>query len=440
MTKNINQLYNYYRSTTGVRIDSRKVKANNLFIAIKGERFDGNAFAEQAIQNGASYAFIDDPAYQKDERYILVENGLTTLQDLARHHRKQLDTAIIAITGSNGKTTTKELLKSVLSTTYKTQATQGNLNNHIGVPLTLLSIDTDTDMAIVEMGANHPNEINFLCSIALPNFGLITNIGKAHLEGFGSLDGVAKAKGELFDFLEAAGGRAFINMNDKRLLDKGYYIQKTMTYGSSRRAGICGKLIPSTNECIQIDWQPKKPKKATDTIITHQIQTNLIGSYNLDNILAAIAVGTFFKVKPTAINNAIESYSPTNNRSQIVTKATNTFILDAYNANPSSMKAALTNLNQLESDQQKVVIIGDMLELGSYSQTEHQNVIDFLTTMSLNQVILVGKLFGQTQYPSNFLHFTTSNLAKDWYIQQNFTHTLFLIKGSRGIALEKIIQ
>jgi len=404
----IEQLYDYYRTAKAVQIDSRKVTAGDLFFALKGVT-DGNQYADKAIQQGASYAIIDDSTYQKGEQYILVNDVLETLQDLARHHRKQLHIACIAITGSNGKTTTKELVKAVLSTTYKIQATQGNYNNHIGVPLTLLSLPTELDMAVIEMGANHQNEINQLCGIARPNFGLITNIGHAHLEGFGGIEGVQKAKGELFEFLEASGGRVFINLNDERISNVGYYIQKASTYGSDRWAKTYGEL-QSSNPFLSVRWQPKKGRKPDPDIAPIEIQTQLIGNYNLDNVLAAIAVGTHFKVKPERIKEAIESYVPKNNRSQVVKSGGNTFILDAYNANLSSMKAA------------------------------HKEIVFLLKKMDLFKIILVGTEFNKAKDEISCEYFVSSGEAREWYQKQKFTNTYFLVKGSRGIALEKILQ
>ncbi len=435
----IEQLYQYYQQTNTVQIDSRKVSKGNLFFALRGAT-DGNQYAAKAIEQGASYAVIDNPQYQEGEQYLLVDNALETLQELARYHRKQLAIACIAITGSNGKTTTKELLSAVLSTTYKVQATKGNYNNHIGVPLTLLSLPTDLEMAVVEMGANHQHEINQLCSIALPNFGLITNIGHAHLEGFGGIEGVQKGKGELFEFLEASGGRVFINLNDERVTNVGYYIQKASTYGSERWAKTYGKIqAESASPFLKVRWYPKKGRNLDSDLGPIDIQTQLIGVYNLDNVLAAIAVGAHFKVAAADIKKAIESYTPKNNRSQVIEVGSNTFILDAYNANLSSMKAALHNFAAIENTQ-KVVLLGDMLELGEYSESAHQEVVLLLKDMDLDRVVLIGEEFGKVKNEINCFYFVSSEEAKTWYQAQQFSNTYFLMKGSRGIALEKILQ
>ena len=432
------KLYDIYLKYPKVATDTRKLQSGDLFFALKGGNFNGNAFAAKALEAGASYAIIDEVEYQTDERCLLVDDVLTALQDLARYHRKRrLQCAIIGITGSNGKTTTKELVTAVLSAAYRTQATAGNFNNHIGVPLTLLSFPLDLEMGVVEMGANHHDEINFLCSIAHPHFGIITNIGKAHLEGFGSIEGVARAKGELFEYLEGAQGRAFLNMNDRRIADMGYYLQKASTYGSNKFAKTYGKVV-SADPTLTVRWFPRKKQKTDPNIPPIDIKTQLVGAYNLDNVLAAIAIGTHLKVPPQKIREAIENYCPTNNRSQTMQRGSNTFILDAYNANPSSMTAALQNFAKLKATS-KVVVLGDMLELGEYSQDEHQKMVDLLQTMDLQVAVLVGNEFGKAQRPSNFYHFDTSTQAAKWFEQQKFSDTHFLIKGSRGIKLEKVL-
>lgn len=441
MNTTIEQLYQYYLQHPKVSTDSRKVEAGDLFFGLSGATFDGNQFAAAALAKGASYAVIDNPAYQKDQRYLLVENTLTALQELATHHRKQLNIACIAITGTNGKTTTKELVKAVLSQSYRTYGTAGNFNNHIGVPLTLLSLPQDTEMAVIEMGANHLHEIHELCLIARPNFGLITNIGKAHLEGFGSVDGVMQTKGELFVFLEGVEGRAFVNLNDERVAKIAYFQSKASTYGTNRWATNM-VTVESLNPYLKVHWQPKRPSKKAPLPEAILIQTQLIGKYNSDNVAAAITVGHHFKVPAEKIKTAIESYVPKNNRSQIVQQNGNTIILDAYNANPSSMWAALDNLEALEASQ-KGVILGDMLELGEDSLMEHQKIIDRLQQMShLQAIALVGKEFKRalhTQQQPTIQHFPEVSSAKKWYQQQQFSNMHWLIKGSRGIALEKII-
>lgn len=435
----IEGIHKKFLASNGICTDTRKLEAGQLFFALKGNNFNGNKFASQAIEDGAQLAIIDEKKYQIDERYILVENVLETLQELARYHRRQLKIPIIAITGSNGKTTTKELLREVLATTFKTFATQGNLNNHIGVPLSLLSISKEHEMAVIEMGANHPIEINQLCKIAEPNFGLITNIGKAHLEGFGSIEGVAKAKGELFEFLEASNGRVFVNMNDYRIAELAYFIQKATTYGTGKFYKTNGSVYKAT-PTLEVLWQPPRAKKNEEMPDATLISTQLTGTYNLDNVLAAITVGNHFKVTSNNIVTAIEAYTPTNKRSQTVKQNGNTIILDAYNANPSSMEAALANLKAIDSPN-KIAMLGDMLELGEYSDKEHQRIVDFALETGLNLLVLVGPEFSSFSNKQNTIHFDTSKAAAKWFKKQDFIKdTTILIKGSRGIKMETIIE
>ncbi len=431
MFTTIAQLYLLYQKHPSITTDSRKVTKGQLFFALKGPSFDGNKYAAAALEKGAAYSITDDATYQTNDRCLLVEDVLTSLQDLARHHRQQLAVPVIGITGSNGKTTTKELIMAVLSSTYRTQATKGNLNNHIGVPLTLLSFQPDIEMAVVEMGANHINEIADLCQIALPNYGLLTSIGKAHLEGFGSIEGVVKAKGELFDFITEHDGTAFVNLNDARISNMAFSLPNRSTYGSNVSAKVNGEVAVA-EPYLGVKWVNAMPEKNLT------INTQLTGTYNLDNVLAAIAIGSYFNISPQTIKTAIEAYMPSNNRSQVMQKNSNTYVLDAYNANPSSMKAALQNFEQLVASQ-KVVILGDMLELGQYSLAEHQEIVNRLAAMKLTQVVLVGEEFEKTNMPSGFLHFKRSQNTKEWFAEQAFTNTHFLIKGSRGIALEKVI-
>ncbi|QQS29862.1 MAG: UDP-N-acetylmuramoyl-tripeptide--D-alanyl-D-alanine ligase [Sphingobacteriales bacterium] len=433
------QLYTAFLKCSGISIDSRTVEPGNLFFALKGGNTDGNAFADNALQSGARYVVIDRPEFDKQNgQYLLVPDALTALQDLALHHRKQLRIPVIAITGSNGKTTTKELVSAVLSTAYRTLATKGNLNNHIGVPLTLLSITPQTQIAVIEMGANRQGDINQLCSFALPNFGLITNIGKAHLEGFGGVEGVIKGKGELFEYLEGAEGRAFVNLNDSNVADLAYYLQKVTTYGSAKRAKVYAESL-GCRPFLQIRWHlPKSLSQEMDTPYL-DINTHLTGTYNTDNVLAAIAVGLHFKVEPLDIVNAIASYIPQNNRSQIMQKGSNTLILDAYNANPTSMTHALMNFEDMPA-QHKVAIVGDMLEMGEFSEAEHLRMVNLLQTLSFKQVVLIGPQFGKVIGKSNFLHFNTAQEAKEWFQTQHFEQTHILLKGSRGMALEKILE
>lgn len=431
MPLTIQKLYNYFNQTHKICIDSRKVKPGDLFFALKGPNFDGNKYAEQALKQGAKYAVIDNPSFQKDKNYLLVEDTLKSLQELATYHLKQVKPTCIAITGTNGKTTTKELIKAVLSSAYRTQATIGNLNNHIGVPLTLLALEEDTQMAIVEMGANHQYEINELCRIALPNFGLITNIGKAHLEGFGSVETIVKTKGELFDFLDASGGHSFLNMNDFRVAKIGCFIQNASTYGSGQWYKTDVKLVDA-DPFLKVVWHTKSGNPIT-------IQTQLIGGYNLDNVIAAIAVGTFFRVSAEKIQQAIEAYQPVNKRSQLIKQESNTIILDAYNANPTSMEVALQNFDKMAGNQ-KVVVLGDMLEMGKDSQKEHKQLLKTVSGMNFSSVALIGQELLKADKGGQFLHFATAKEARDWFNKQAFENTLILLKGSRGIALETILE
>jgi len=437
---NIDHLYSSFLQCTGVVIDSRKASLGSMFFALKGNHTDGNRFAATALESGAKYAVIDNPDFDtKDGRCIVAPDVLDALQTLARHHRKHCKIPFIGITGSNGKTTTKELVAAVLATTYQTYATQGNLNNHIGVPLTLLAVTPQTQMAVIEMGANKQGDINELCSFALPNFGLITGIGKAHLEGFGGIEGVKKGKGELFEFLDAIEGRAFVNFNDFRVAELAYFLQKATTYGNTKRAKIFVEPL-SCNPFLSVRWHlPKTLKQDLETDFL-DINTQLTGAYNLDNVTAAIAIGAHFKVDPFNIARAIEGYVPQNNRSQMVQIGSNTLILDAYNANPTSMQNALQNFTQLAATN-KVVILGDMLEMGEFSTQEHSAVLEILQNMPLQLAVLIGTEFEKVKIrQNNFLYFPDAQAAKQWYAQQHLQNTHILLKGSRGMALETIFQ
>ncbi len=366
--------------------DTRKLQESDLFFALKGENFNGNKFAKQALNSGAKRAIVDEKEFE-GENTILVKNALETLQQLATYHRKQLNTPIIALTGSNGKTTTKELINAVLSKKYNTTATIGNLNNHIGVPLTLLSMTNETEIGIIEMGANHPKEIEFLCNIALPDYGYITNFGKAHLEGFGSIKGVIKAKSELYDFLKKRDKTIFINEDDDIQIEKTKNCNAFSFSENKKTSDINIKLIDA-NPFVKLGFN------ATET------QSNLIGLYNFKNISAAITIGKYFKVSDKAISKALELYSPTNNRSQIINKNSNRIILDAYNANPTSMQAAIESFDKLK-DEHKIAFLGDMFELGRESSVEHQNIITLLENTNLQKAYVVGNNFGETTSASN---------------------------------------
>jgi UDP-N-acetylmuramoyl-tripeptide--D-alanyl-D-alanine ligase len=426
----VKELYEIFIKYPKISTDSRKIEKDSLFFALKGDSFNGNTYATKALENGAAYSVIDEAAYKKDDRYILVDDVLSTLQKLATYHRVQLDIPIIAITGTNGKTTTKELVTAVLSEKFRVDYTKGNLNNHIGVPLTLLSMCSATQIGVVEMGANHPGEIATLCEIALPNLGLITNVGKAHLEGFGSFDGVKQTKAELYRFLERTGGKIFLNTANNHLKEMAGALTSISYKTQKEGDGIEGELVQSSPFMV---FQVKFPKGWL------YIKTSLAGGYNLENALAAVCVGNYFGVSPLEIKGAIESYKPSNNRSQFVKTAHNQLLMDAYNANPTSMDAALENFKAFDAPA-KGVILGDMLELGEASHEEHQKIADKLTTMNLSLVLLAGKEFAKCKVPSNFLIFDDNLLLISYIESINPQDYLFLIKGSRGMKLESVIE
>jgi UDP-N-acetylmuramoyl-tripeptide--D-alanyl-D-alanine ligase len=425
----IEQLYSIYQQYPSVQTDTRKLKKGDIFFALKGGNFNGNQFAKQAIETGAAYAVIDEKEFEISGKTILVDDVLTSLQQLAKHHRRQFIIPFIAITGSNGKTTTKELIHAVLSTTYKTYTTEGNLNNHIGVPLTILKIKSDAEMAVIEMGANHLGEIASYCSFTLPTHGIITNIGKAHLEGFGNLEGVKKAKGELFDFLRGEPHAfAFVMWDYEYLREMSKGISGIIKYGTEEDAHITGQVKRS---------EPYLEIEITQGLDDPFIQTHLVGDYNLPNILAAVTVGKTFKVPEEKIKSAIENYEPTNSRSQLLEKGSNKIILDAYNANPSSMKLAVENFAKLQAFD-KVLILGAMAELGEESLNEHAAIVDLIKQNNWKSVALVGGDFLKINH--SFLKFENALQAKEWFQQQNFKDTHLLIKGSRSMQMEKVIQ
>jgi len=427
---NIKQLYHIFKSCKGVSTDSRRIPEGCLFVALKGERFDGNKYALNALEKGAAYALVSDKQLSQNDQLIQVEDTLDTLQKLARHHRRQFDIPFVAITGSNGKTTTKELVSVVLSARYKTHFTKGNFNNHIGVPLTLLALPSDTEIAIIEMGANHIGEIDFLCQIAEPTHGLITNVGKAHLEGFGSFEGVKQTKSELYRYLSKTWGKIFINRDEAHLQDLLPREVEVVPYQKGN------------NGQFEIDMVSADPfvKITLKNGESHTISTHLIGAYNFNNILTAITVGHYFDVVHEAMKTAIEAYTPTNNRSQFLEKNTNKYILDAYNANPTSMHIAVDNFSKLQTDLDKIVVLGDMLELGEDSEAEHQKIVATLETSQLKYALLVGQEFGKVNLPDNGIHFKDVQTLKDWFDEQKITKIYFLIKGSRGIRLEKLLE
>jgi UDP-N-acetylmuramoyl-tripeptide--D-alanyl-D-alanine ligase len=427
----IQALYQHYLNHATICTDTRNIVPGCLFFALKGDKFDANTFAAQAISQGAAYAIIDNEAYQTNERCILVPDVLTALQDLARHHRSQLNIPVIGLTGSNGKTTTKELVNAVLSQKYKTFATKGNLNNHIGVPLSILSLTQQTELAVIEMGANHQKEIEFLCEIAQPTHGLITNIGLAHLDGFGGFEGVKKGKAELFAYLKAHNGITFVNRNNPYLIEMAekHSLNKIIFYGTETSDAVSGELLKS-DPFIELSWKGKAG--------SFQTEVQLTGTYNFENILAAICIGQFFEVSPQAINSGLAGYLPNNNRSQITKTATNTVICDFYNANPSSMAAALTNIELLSSDN-KVVIIGDMFELGEESSVQHQHIIEQAEKLQVNTLVFIGKYFYEAKQGHKGYFFNTPAEAHTFLSEHPVSHSLVLLKGSRGMALEQLL-
>ncbi|WP_207533641.1 UDP-N-acetylmuramoyl-tripeptide--D-alanyl-D-alanine ligase [Desertivirga arenae] len=424
------ELYSIYLQSPTICTDTRKIVKGCLFFALKGDNFDGNAFAEKAINEGADYAVIDNPDFVVNGKCILVEDVLISLQELATYHRKQLNIPFIGITGTNGKTTTKELLNSVLSKKYKTYATQGNLNNHIGVPLTLLSIDNNVELAIIEMGANHQKEIGFLSSIAQPTHGLITNVGKAHLEGFGGFEGVKKGKGELYDFLKGSGGTIFINKANSYLLamSEARELENIIFYGNAPGTDVSGE-ITDNNPYLRVKW-----KKAEQF---YSVDTNLTGAYNLENILAAITVGLHFNLVAAEINEGITSYVPGNNRSQVTKTDNNTLICDYYNANPSSMAVALENFGSLQVDN-KVIVLGDMFELGDESAAEHLTVLQKASSIKTTSSIFIGKEFSKSKDSFNGKFFDTTQEAFEYLKESPIKGATILIKGSRGMRLETL--
>lgn len=419
-------LYQLYQQHPSVQTDTRKLKEGDIFFALKGPNFNGNLFAKQALEAGAAYAVIDEAVEGMDDRFILVDDVLSSLQELAGYHRQQFSIPFIAITGSNGKTTTKELVYTVLASHFKTYTTQGNLNNHIGVPLTILSIPVDAEMAVIEMGANHQKEIAGYCVYTDPTHGIITNCGKAHLEGFGGIEGVRKGKGELYDYIRSHNGTIFRFNDFDYLHEMSKGIEKVIGYGTHEGA-ITGEVIAS---------EPFLEVRITKGASFTQVSTQLVGAYNVSNVLCAIAIGKTFGVPDEKIKDAIEAYIPSNSRSQMVEKDGNHIILDAYNANPTSMRAAIENFAKLKAPS-KVLMLGGMMELGEDSITEHQQIIDLINNYTWQNVVLVGGDFKNTTH--NHLFFTNSTEAANWFKQQNFSGTHFLIKGSRSMQMEKIL-
>ncbi|MBS1527111.1 MAG: UDP-N-acetylmuramoyl-tripeptide--D-alanyl-D-alanine ligase [Bacteroidetes bacterium] len=439
------QLYQLYQHHSVISTDTRKITPGCIFFALKGEKFDANTFAQKAIESGAAYAVIDNPAYRLNEQYILVDDTLSALQDLARHHRRQLNIPVVGLTGTNGKTTTKELINAVLSQRFNTYATQGNLNNHIGVPLTILSVNSGHEAAVIEMGANHQKEIALLCSISQPSHGMITNVGKAHLEGFGGVEGVKKGKGELYDFLKISGGMAFVNCDDPVLVDMALIrgLDPVVYYGGSDASSLVSGKIIENSPLLTLEWTDRRSDRS------HAVKTQLTGEYNLPNILAAICIGLYFDIDTHKINAAISEYEPKNNRSQIVQTATNTLICDYYNANPSSMAVAIENLGKLAADR-KVLVLGDMFEMGDEAAREHEAIIRKALETPAHKRIFVGEEFSKAAKTMDHGPWTMDNSGVRFYpavdeainaLKANpIRNATVLIKGSRGMALERLVE
>lgn len=424
----IPQLYDIYKKYPLVTTDTRNCTKDSLFFALKGANFNGNEYASKAIESGCSYAIVDEAKYATAPNIILVEDCLKTLQQLANYHRKKLKIPIIGITGTNGKTTTKELMMSVLATEYNVIATQGNFNNHIGVPLTLLRIKKEHEIAIIEMGANHVGEIKILADIAEPNYGLITNLGRAHIEGFGSFENIVKTKGELYDSVRnAKEGKIFID-NDNSLLKQMADGITTISYGLEDDLFISGKVL-SINPYLHFEWKFASTQ--------NEVKTKLIGEYNLSNTLAAITVGKYFGIKTELICKAIEEYEPTNNRSQLKETDKNMLIIDAYNANPTSMHAALENFNHMKVNH-KILILGDMKELGPDTDMEHQKIADYIAKRDFEKVFLVGECFNRVK--TNHPRYKDLEELRSYIVQNPIEDSYILIKGSRGIQLERCID
>lgn len=424
----IEELYNRFTECNGLTTDSRHCPEGSMFLALKGETFNGNTFAAQSLAQGCRYAVVDEPQYASPEnpRIILVDNCLETLQKLANYHRRRLGTRMIGVTGTNGKTTTKELIATVLGEKFKVLYTQGNFNNHIGVPLTLLRLKPEHEMAVIEMGANHPGEIKTLVHIAEPDYGIITNVGKAHLQGFGSFEGVIRTKGELYDFLREKGNSTIFIQNENPYLNKIAAGLTCVRYGQTPGLDVTGKVV-ACSPFLHFTW--------TAEGVSHEVQTHLIGAYNLDNALAAVAIGRYFGVEDTKICHALSSYVPQNNRSQLVHTASNTLIVDAYNANPTSMMAALENFRQMEAAH-KVAILGDMKELGEGSHEEHQKVVDFLKECGFERVMLVGPEFGGTV--SSFEHYKDVKEVEALLAAHPLQGYCILVKGSNSMKLSEL--
>ena len=427
----IEQLYEAYLRSHTVTTDSRAITPGCLFFAFRGEHFDGNAFAPQALEQGAALCVVSDARYRVDDRCLLVPDVLATLQELARHHRRRMTIPVVGITGTNGKTTTKELVHAVLGRRYRTSATRGNLNNHLGVPLTLLAIPPDAELAIVEMGANHPGEIEFLCSIADPDCGLITNVGRAHLEGFGSFEGVIRTKTELYRHLAAKQGLVFVNADNPILMEQAATARcRTFTYGAGAEARVRGSLVgcdPYLHFYFEVG----------DNV--YNVHTHLLGAYNFDNCMAAVAVGLHFGVEPFDIKEAIEAYIPSNQRSEWRQTGRNSLYLDCYNANPSSMAAAIESFGRLEAPH-KMAVIGGMHELGADERAEHQRVVEQLEACGLERVLLVGPEWETLPHPDHMLLFADTDRLHDYLQEHPVSGATILVKGSNTNRLWTLVD
>jgi UDP-N-acetylmuramoyl-tripeptide--D-alanyl-D-alanine ligase len=422
----IKDLYKIFLSSKGISTDTRQIGDGVLFFALKGANFNGNEFAGKALEAGAAFSILEEERYKVNDRCILVKDVLVTLQELANYHRRQFDIPFIAVTGSNGKTTTKELIYSVLSTTYKTHATKGNLNNHIGIPLTLLSIPLGTEIAVIEMGANHQKEIESYCQYTEPTHALITNIGKAHLEGFGGVEGVKKGKGELYDYILAHNGVAFVNSSDPILMSLSKFSRPV--------------LYPGKNDFYHCELVESTPFVKYESAEGKLIDTKLTGRYNYNNIAAALCIASYFKVPADKANEAIQNYTPDNNRSQFVKKGSNEILLDAYNANPSSMQAAIENFNRLNK-KNKVILLGDMFELGEESDSEHTALGKLLSVCNFKKIILCGKNMKYAAAELSHAEYFETKPELITYLQNNkITDSSILIKGSRGMGLETTLE
>ncbi len=432
----IEKIYQLFKQHPNIITDSRKVAPGCLFFALKGERFNGNDYAVQAVAEGAACAIVDEAVALPDDKFIQVEDVLIALQNLATHHRRQFKIPVLAITGSNGKTTTKELVSAVLASHYPTHFTKGNLNNHIGVPLTLLAMPPKTEVAVIEMGANHLGDIDFLSRIAEPTHGLITNVGKAHLEGFGSFEGVKQTKSELYRYLIERNGLVFINKDEPYLTELASGNRLRLFYEKSEHPDMA--TVPFEVKLVAEEPFLEVAFLDENGQLFHA-KSQIIGGYNFNNIMTAIAVGKYFKVPAAKIVAAIENYVPSNNRSQLKTVGTNIFILDAYNANPTSMKNAIESFSKAKANH-RVAILGAMKEMGEYCHQEHLEIAKLASSSGFDQVLLVGEEFQEAAEATGAIFFENTPELRDWFAAQNFTETHFLIKGSRSVGLERMIE